>query len=166
MAPLSASLLLALLACVSASPLENRAATSSGGPEPADTPEPINPAVGLAASATAVAIPTSYAAFGDSFAAGIGAGKFLSSSADGMDNACARFDGSYPWQYFQFLEQHFGTFTDFFACSGDVLDGIDAQVAKLNGKKVDVMTLSISGNDFGFGNIVVRTRLSLLRRYL
>jgi hypothetical protein len=139
---LNALFLLTLLACASANPVEKRQATT----------------------ATALHLPTSFAALGDSYSAGIGSGKFLTSSADGSDNACARMDGSYPWQLFnlQPFEEKLPSFPDFFACSGDVMDNIDGQVAKLGGKKVDVITLSISGNDFGFSNIVVRTWLSLL----
>jgi hypothetical protein len=46
---------------------------------------------------------------------------------------------------------------DFLSCSGDVFDDIDGQVAKLLGNLVDVASLSISGNDFNFGNVVVST---------
>lgn len=62
---------------------------------------------------------------------------------------------SYPAQlentFFQGKVSRF----DFYSCSGDVLDNIDGQAAKLVGNKVDVATLSISGNDFNFGNVVV-----------
>jgi hypothetical protein len=44
---------------------------------------------------------------------------------------------------------------DFTACSGDVLDDIDGQVAKLAGRRVDLVTLAMGGNDFGFANITV-----------
>jgi lysophospholipase L1-like esterase len=96
-----------------------------------------------------------YAAFGDSFSAGIGAGNFFTGSSDDSDNVCARMTESYPAQlantFFRGKVSHF----DFYSCSGDVLDNIDGQVAKLLGNKVDVATLSISGNDFNFGNVVV-----------
>ena len=71
---------------------------------------------------------------------------------------CIRQDGSYPTQLLQFLpfllpkDQPF----DFIACSGDVLDDIDGQIAKLTGRKFDVLTVTIGGNDFGFGDIAVR----------
>lgn len=45
---------------------------------------------------------------------------------------------------------------DFVTCSGDELDDIDSQVAKLAGKKFDILTVTIGGNDFGFGDIAVR----------
>ncbi|KAF4631807.1 hypothetical protein G7Y89_g6314 [Cudoniella acicularis] len=97
------------------------------------------------------------AALGDSFAAGIGSGRFLTSSADGNDNPCGREDGSYPWLLFQFNPFKTGSpneFPNFVACSGDKLAQISGQVGKLNGQKFDLITLSISGNDFSFTPIV------------
>jgi hypothetical protein len=44
---------------------------------------------------------------------------------------------------------------DFTACTGDVLDDIDGQIAKLIGRKFDVLTVTIGGNDFGFEEIAV-----------
>ncbi|KAI9785556.1 MAG: hypothetical protein M1839_009297 [Geoglossum umbratile] len=103
-----------------------------------------------------LALPKSYVAFGDSYSAGIGSGKFLTISADGADNACARMDGSYPWEIFKFnlFEPVLTEFRDFYSCSGAVMDDIGTQVQKLQGKKADLITLSISGNDFFFGEIV------------
>ncbi|TKA83605.1 hypothetical protein B0A55_00387 [Friedmanniomyces simplex] len=97
----------------------------------------------------------SYAAFGDSFSAGIGAGEFFTGSADNQDNACARMKDSYPNQIVEARSlkgnaPHF----DFLACSGDVLDDIDGQVSKLLGNLVDVASVSISGNESNFGNVV------------
>ncbi|KAK2762050.1 hypothetical protein FQN54_001056 [Arachnomyces sp. PD_36] len=97
--------------------------------------------------------PLSYAAFGDSFAAGIGAGNFYTGSEDERDNVCARMSGSYPSRTKDFLSSRMSA-VDFAACSGDVLDNIDEQVNTLLGNQVDVASLSISGNDFGFGNVV------------
>ena len=93
------------------------------------------------------------AAFGDSYSAGIGAGRFYQGSTDNRDHICARMTGSYPVH----LQKMFNPepSLDFLSCSGDVLDDIDTQVASLSGKKVDLATLSISGNDFNFANVVV-----------
>ncbi|KAK5714924.1 hypothetical protein LTR15_010340 [Elasticomyces elasticus] len=94
---------------------------------------------------------------GDSFSAGHGAGKFLTTSSDGQDNICARSDGSYPHQLAQFSFTHPATdLTDFYACTGNVLSNIAGQVSKLGTRKLDMATLSISGNDFGFGEVVTR----------
>lgn len=70
---------------------------------------------------------------------------------------CQRQNGSYPSQLFELnpFNSNPSSF-DFVACSGDELDDIDAQIAKLAYKKFDLVTLTISGNDFGFGDIAVR----------
>ena len=105
-------------------------------------------------------IPRNFAmaAFGDSYSAGIGAGRFFQGSADNRDNICARMTGSYPVH----LQKMFypEPSLDFVSCSGDVLDDIDAQVASLLGKKIDLATLSISGNDFNFAKVVVSAESS------
>jgi hypothetical protein len=79
---------------------------------------------------------------------------------------CIRQDGSYPTQLLQFLpfllpkDQPF----DFTACTGDVLDDIDGQIAKLTGRKFDVLTVTIGGNDFGFSDIAVRYHCLIARQ--
>ncbi|KAH0562424.1 hypothetical protein GP486_002884 [Trichoglossum hirsutum] len=97
--------------------------------------------------------PISYIALGDSFAAGIGAGHYIDRNNDEVKR-CKRFDGSYPWQakhmFFYLDDEAF----NFEACSGDVLAGIDNQVANLGGNRAQAITLSISGNDFNFGDVV------------
>lgn len=93
------------------------------------------------------------AAFGDSYSAGIGAGRFFQGSTDNRDNICARMTGSYPVHLQKMFDPE--PSLDFLSCSGDILDDIDKQVASLSGKKVDLATLSISGNDFNFANVVV-----------
>ncbi|KAH7369710.1 SGNH hydrolase-type esterase domain-containing protein [Rhexocercosporidium sp. MPI-PUGE-AT-0058] len=94
-------------------------------------------------------LPSSYAALGDSFAAGLGSGFSVDD-----DIKCQRQNGSYPSQLFE-LNPFNGNPSafDFVACSGDELDDIDVQVAKLAHKRFDLITLTISGNDFGFGDI-------------
>jgi hypothetical protein len=66
----------------------------------------------------------------------------------------AGMDGSYPMLLQRNLNPHMGTL-DFFSCSGDELDDIDGQLNKLAGTKADVVSLSVSGNDFLFGKAVV-----------
>ena len=103
----------------------------------------------------------SYAALGDSFAAGIGAGTFLSddNSPDGRNNICARMSRSYPEFTKTFLSQRVTDY-DFFACSGAVLANITGQVGTLLGHQPNAVSLSISGNDFKFGEVVVSNRSS------
>jgi lysophospholipase L1-like esterase len=95
-----------------------------------------------------------YAAFGDSFSAGIGAGLFYDGSPDGRDNICARMTKSYPAQLNSVLGEYISSF-NFISCSGDVIADIDGQVQVLGNQMIDVATLSISGNDFNFANVVV-----------
>ena len=102
-------------------------------------------------------LPIKFAALGDSYSAGLGSGRFLSHSNDGKDNACARMDGSYPWLLSKLNPFHIGQghLPDFVSCSGNVLEDIDRQIERLEGEKFDIITLSISGNDFNFGQVIV-----------
>lgn len=97
--------------------------------------------------------PNSYFALGDSFASGLGAGKFFKPE-DIENKQCARFDKSYP-----VIARSLDIFKSvpdeafrFVACSGDVLDDIDRQRAQLS--RAEVITLTIGGNDFDFGEVV------------
>ena len=124
----------------------------------------------------------SFAAFGHSISSGIGAGSFLPEgvgSTDGRNNVCARkfyergemmflvlcdinglwsgMNGSYAAYTNRWLgsrAEHF----DFYGCAGYTLDGVDPEVSNLGGRKVDVVALSIIGNDFKIGDAAVRTK--------
>ncbi|KAK3367566.1 SGNH hydrolase-type esterase domain-containing protein [Podospora didyma] len=98
-----------------------------------------------------------YLALGDSFAEAIGAGRFIDPNLlpDGENhNRCARMDGSYPMQFLPMMKDLVADPIDFFACSGDKLDNIDNQLNKLTGNTVDIVSLSISGNDFFFNDVI------------
>jgi hypothetical protein len=97
--------------------------------------------------------PNSYIALGDSYASGIGAGKYVP-PADGEIKRCKRFDGSYPSQLKAMLGQVPDEKFDFVACSGNQLQHLPAQFEKLGDKRAQLVTLSISGNDFYFGPVV------------
>jgi lysophospholipase L1-like esterase len=97
--------------------------------------------------------PTSYIALGDSFAAGIGAGRYTN-SRDPAVRRCKRFDGSYPVQARALFPHVDDAHFRFEACSGDVVASIDGQLERLSRNRAQVITLSISGNDFRFGNVV------------
>jgi lysophospholipase L1-like esterase len=103
--------------------------------------------VGLAVAGVAAASPVGasepgYAALGDSYSAGVGAGNYISSSG-----ACDRSTNSYPylWQ-----AAHHPSSFDFAACSGattaDVLSG---QLSGLN-SSTGLVSIGIGGNDSGF----------------
>lgn len=104
---------------------------------------------------SALAMPESYAALGDSFSAGIGSGRFLEEDGQGGGDRCARQDGSYPSRLADLMLGGGVSVDKFVSCSGDKLGNIGGQISFLNGATFDVVTLSISGNDFGFADIVV-----------
>ncbi|KAI5461766.1 SGNH hydrolase-type esterase domain-containing protein [Mariannaea sp. PMI_226] len=94
--------------------------------------------------------------FGDSYSAGIGAGTFWQGQSPdaGRNNKCARMAGSVPAvlgdTYKDNMEEQL-----FMSCSGDVMKDLDNQVKLMLGTRPQVATLSISGNDFNFGNVVL-----------
>ncbi|KAI9776855.1 MAG: hypothetical protein M1839_009303 [Geoglossum umbratile] len=97
--------------------------------------------------------PNSYYALGDSYAAGIGAGKYY--MPDEPDNKkCKRFAKSYPalTRDTTIFRPVIDAGFRFVACSGNVLDDIDRQRNGLG--KGEVVSLSISGNDFNFASVV------------
>jgi len=102
--------------------------------------------------------PNSYIAMGDSYAAGIGAGRFFQPE-DYANKACKRFDGSYPVQV---ADPTLGIFNNgipngfnFVACTGAVLEDLNRQREILQGKRAQLITISISGNDFDFAEVVI-----------
>jgi hypothetical protein len=97
-----------------------------------------------------------WVAFGDSYAAGIGAGKPI-------DNikACARGTGGYPPILDDIIKFSHNVETNFqpLACTGetaqDFLDGKGGkQIFTWLPSSSDIGTCSFTGNDLGFGNIV------------
>jgi len=96
--------------------------------------------------------PESYIALGDSYAAGIGAGHYVNSENNSEARRCRRFDGSYPVQVKGLLKSihHF----DFVACTGNTLADLEDQYDKLGDKRADLITLSVSGNDFHFEEVI------------
>ncbi|CAG8956085.1 hypothetical protein HYFRA_00011869 [Hymenoscyphus fraxineus] len=105
--------------------------------------------------------PVSYIALGDSFSAGIGAGKYAQPD-NPLVEKCKRMTGSYPTQ----VKGLFPRIDDknflFESCSGDKLENIDAQLSNLGGTRAQVVTLSISGNDFKFSTVVEKCVYNVL----
>ncbi|PLB45404.1 SGNH hydrolase, partial [Aspergillus steynii IBT 23096] len=92
-----------------------------------------------------------WAALGDSFSAGIGAGN-LYTSARGDDWKCSRYDRSYPAR----LEKVLGTGPNFFqylACSGDRTEQIYSQALNMEAD-MDFVVLTGGGNDLCLSDIV------------
>ncbi|KAH6621723.1 SGNH hydrolase-type esterase domain-containing protein, partial [Boeremia exigua] len=95
----------------------------------------------------------SYAALGDSFAAGIGAGERRGSAFD-QEWQCSRYSDAYPLKIQDVVEaDNF----KFLACTGAVIDNIvQDQVPQLNQNAGlwDLITVSAGGNDVGFGDVL------------
>ncbi|KAL8664084.1 MAG: hypothetical protein Q9202_003376 [Teloschistes flavicans] len=95
-----------------------------------------------------------YAALGDSFAAGIGAGTRLTGWGDWY---CSRYDSSYPSvvNSSPALGDSSGRTFQYFACSGAVTtDVTGSQIRGLKDGTVDLATLTIGGNDAGLKDIL------------
>lgn len=100
-----------------------------------------------------------WTAFGDSYAAGVGAGAAYGNSGD-----CRRREGSYPFQLNNspVLAANQNHEFEFIACSGATINNIlrggdNSQVDQFRADAVDnkdIATLSISGNDIGFVSIL------------
>ncbi|EEH42138.2 uncharacterized protein PADG_06958 [Paracoccidioides brasiliensis Pb18] len=82
------------------------------------------------------------AILGDSYAAGIGAGKVLEGKGDAK---CSRYDGAYGY-VLKSLSPRKHNF-QFKACSGDTTVEIKKQVDSLKNKSQNLVTLSAGGND-------------------
>lgn len=86
-----------------------------------------------------------WAAIGDSFTAGIGAGLQLGGVFHYDDWKCSRYDQSYP----MVLNRAFGPAVEdfqFVACSGDRSEGIYTQVQNMNGS-LNLAIMTAGGND-------------------
>lgn len=101
-------------------------------------------------------IKNGWVAFGDLYAAGIGAGSPVNTPDP---DKCMRGDGGYPWkldEYLQLLADDTLAFTPL-PCSSDVANDITKEGGQLDRwypSNSDIATLSIIGNDFKFGLIV------------
>ena len=83
-----------------------------------------------------------FSAVGDSYAAGIGAGKVLDGPGDGD---CSRYDGAYSAVMNDFLGEELKYQS--LACSGDLSTDVRKQVEKLADNSQDLVTVSAGGND-------------------
>lgn len=101
-------------------------------------------AAGLAAAAPAGAAEPGYAALGDSYSSGVGAGSYISSSG-----SCERSTNAYPylWQ-----AAHSPSSFNFVACSGaTTTDVLNNQLSGLS-SSTGLVSISIGGNDAGFSS--------------
>ncbi|KAK0630522.1 SGNH hydrolase-type esterase domain-containing protein [Bombardia bombarda] len=97
----------------------------------------------------------SFAAVGDSFTAGIGAGRLWSNDQKTRD--CSRYDGAWP----VVMQRYMGSVTDFQypACSGDTSSSIMSQIDGLR-SGIDLAVLSAGGNDLCLSNIIAQCIIS------
>ena len=127
--------------------LPNLLQAVAGVPQGLPVPEPIN-----------IPFPVSgdeiypWAALGDSYAAGPGAGDHYDSNDP---NSCYRTKRSYPGQ----LHERFAfdspkNTLQFLACSGDKSRHVIEEQVPLMGDDLQMVTLSIGGNDLGFAGIL------------
>ncbi|MGW0471584.1 SGNH/GDSL hydrolase family protein [Streptomyces coeruleorubidus] len=98
------------------------------------------------AQASSLAATGGYAALGDSYSSGVGAGSYISSSGD-----CKRSTKAYPYLW---AAAHSPSTFDFTACSGartgDVLSGQLGPLSSATG----LVSITVGGNDAGFADVM------------
>ena len=93
----------------------------------------------------AAAAPPQYAALGDSYSSGVGTRAYIASSG-----ACKRSTFAYP----EIVAHRLGWQLHFTACANaEIRDVLGNQLGALNGSTQHV-TISIGGNDAGFGSVI------------
>jgi len=96
-------------------------------------------------SATGAALPDNYVALGDSYSSGVGTSSYT------LDASCKRSTYAYPYLLAQ---QRANTSLNFVACAGATTDDvINNQISALN-SSTTIITISVGGNDLGFGDLV------------
>ncbi|BBC37718.1 Lipase [Streptomyces graminofaciens] len=98
------------------------------------------------AQASPQAAPTGYAALGDSYSSGVGAGSYISSSGD-----CKRSTKAYP--YLWAAANSPSTF-DFTACSGARTGDVLANQLGPLSSSTGLVSISVGGNDAGFADVM------------
>ncbi|SDE07353.1 SGNH/GDSL hydrolase family protein [Glycomyces harbinensis] len=100
---------------------------------------------GLAGSASADVTIQQYAALGDSYASGVGAGDYLA------DDGCYRSANAYPSQ----INPELGERLWFEACSGAKIEDVVAnQLNHLYPVTTEHVTIGVGGNDAGFSTVL------------
>lgn len=102
--------------------------------------------VTLLGAPSAGATGSGYAALGDSYSAGVGAGSYLSDSG-----GCKRSTKAYPYLW---NSAHAPSSFAFVACSGATTgDVLDDQLSALN-SATGLVSISVGGNDAGFTDVM------------
>lgn len=102
-------------------------------------------------SAGAAATGVTYAALGDSYSSGVGAGSYT------LDSSCKRSVYAYPYLWTQ---KHPGTALSFVACSGAKTSDLLASQIQAVTSATTLVTMTIGGNDIGFANLIYQCTLS------
>jgi lysophospholipase L1-like esterase len=105
--------------------------------------------VGLANTASAVT-STTYAALGDSYSSGVGAGSY------GSSGDCKRSANAYPQLW---ANAHAGTTLQFLACSGARTPDVLTQIGSVS-SSATLVTVSVGGNDAGFTDVITTCTLN------
>ena len=90
--------------------------------------------------------PVNYVALGDSYSSGVGTGVYDAASGD-----CARSPLSYPALW---AAEHRPASFGFAACSGATTDDVRASQISALRLSTDLVTITIGGNDAGFGPVL------------
>ncbi|KAI9798476.1 MAG: hypothetical protein M1833_004742 [Piccolia ochrophora] len=93
----------------------------------------------------------SYAAVGDSYSSGLGAGNVLKGKDD---EKCSRYDGAYPVLFKEYLRLADDAF-HFVACKGHTSEQIIDQVKNLPGNH-DLITVTAGGNDVHLSDVLLK----------
>jgi lysophospholipase L1-like esterase len=105
----------------------------------------------VAAAGTAGAVTsTTYAALGDSYSSGVGAGSY------GSSGACKRSSNAYPQLW---ANAHAGTTLQFLACSGARTPDVLTQIGSIS-SSAKLVTVSVGGNDAGFTDVITTCTLN------
>ncbi len=111
---------------------------------------PIVGALVLALSLAATASADLYTALGDSYSSGTGTGSYTLSSS------CQRSVYAYPYLVSQ---QRANTTLSFLACSGAKTTDVNSSQIPSMSSSTNWVTITIGGNDVGFGNLVISCTL-------
>lgn len=87
--------------------------------------------------------PVRYVAMGDSYASGVGAGDY-------DDSGCGRSANAYG----PLLAEEFSADVDFVACGGAMVPDIRSRQLSALSEDTTHVTISVGGNDIGFGDII------------
>ncbi|MFD0314022.1 SGNH/GDSL hydrolase family protein [Streptomyces flavalbus] len=101
---------------------------------------------GATAAQGAESAATSYAALGDSYSSGVGAGSYISSSGD-----CKRSTAAYPYLW---AAANSPASFNFVACSGARTDDVLAGQLGALSSSTGLVSISIGGNDAGFADVM------------